>query len=834
MPDHQPSERVWDVMGIADRIQEVVTGLASGEIRTALISGPPGSGKTWLARSIAATFVQSGGMAFRGVGDEGEATRRLYAFQRARAETDGSFLPISPQRSFAIEASKVSSGILRSHEALEALSAAVTLRRRTLFLSEAEQSILSELAEQAADKPLLIVADNLHWWDETSLGLLRTMLASDLSKAYPFVRDIRLLAISTDETYQKPIWREAYEERLLPLMQYKVQTRYLTDIELGTVSSAIGLPPQLDVADRSLIFDVSGGHLTIVAEASRYLSDHGGQLEALPADDKDRFIEDLFLERLRKIGPQKGLAERLLGAAAIVGNVAFRDELHCLLKDERDDILPAIDACRKLGFVEEKDDRIEFRHEFIRRFFSNRLGSQEGQLRSVFSECLRVLTPWDYARRAGNLLRGRDAKRAADIFVAAALANLRAGLPKKDMLDGDALELIRASGHEELLDDFEAAYRALAAGENEKVASIVESMGPAYPTIILAEMEFLRSLSELHSRSNRRRKALIGRLRSWQEHIQHEFEQGLRLMLVLRSALVLEADKSEARDLDAELVRRLSERIYFDKTAEAKIHAIGRSAESLFLPDIAIRRVERAERYHRPSAGSPPAEPAEYFRCLSNLTALSISNGDYERAAALAQQGIELADRFDGAVFPRRDLIHTMDVMARFRAGKLTASSAIEEQHDIIERYGVRSDRYYPCNHLGVYLCLGDRLDEAKTLFQELRDELLAIGDPEPNPLYFVSANFCSARFLSGEDPGQIQTEWDALTDLVRQNPYETSALLQRRHQIIADFLRQPTSMSPAEWDSLPIVTESRPLHPVWAEIGRGFRMPDVQFWSMY
>jgi hypothetical protein len=55
-----------------------------------------------------------------------------------------------------------------------------------------------------------------------------------------------------------------------------------------------------------------------------------------------------------------------------------------------------------------------------------------------------------------------------------------------------------------------------------------------------------------------------------------------------------------------------------------------------------------------------------------------------------------------------------------------------------------------------------------------------------------------------------------------------------RRHKLIAAALEQNLRMSPAEWDEYPLIAETRPLHRIWPEIGRGFRMPDVQFWSMY
>ena len=837
MPPHQPDIRLWDVLGLTNQIRELLDGLLSGAIKTALVSGPPGSGKTWIARSIAASFVENGGAAFRGVGDDGEASRRLYALQRAQAETTGYFKPAATAgKALANVATKIATGgMLDAQGVFEAFDAEAARRKRSsLFLAEDEQSILADFSKDAGTRPVLLVADNLHWWDRDSLNLLRTMLLGKIRKAYPFLSSLRVVAVTTDETYQRPIWQETYESHIIPLFKHRVVTKYVNRQQLNSVADAIGLPDTVSPADREFIFDISGGHLTILTGACKYLAQQDSDLETLQQKDGDRFVEDLFLERLRRIGTLREIAEDLLNAAAIIGGTVPHDELQCVLKNEYNQVRAAIEVCRKLEFIDEADDRIEFRHHYIKRFFSSRLGSREVSLRLVFSECLQTLTPGDYLRRADNFLRAKEPKRAADLYVAAATANIRNGREADYLIDPNGQELLGSTGYVALLDALTEAYGCIADGRNEDASRVIEGLAPAYPPIILAEIEYLRSLADLHSRSGRRRHQLIARLDGWADHIHVEFEQGLRLSLVLRSALVLEVDKTRARNVESDLIHQLSERIYFDKSAESRIHALSRSAESLYLPDIALRRVDNAERYHRPVNGQLPSEPAEYFRCLNNLTALCISNGEYERAIKVAKQAIALADQFEAVVFPRRDMIHTLDIMARFRQGLLNASEAIELQTQAIELHGVESDPYYPQNHLGVYHCLSGRTDTGVAIFEKLRASLLYIDDPEPNVLYFISSNLCGARYLLGKSAEECILIWNDLENLVNRIAYETRILLQRRHQIMNRIFEAKLSLSPADWDQYPLRAEDRPLHPCWEEVGRGFRMPDIQFWSMY
>ena len=58
---------------------------------------------------------------------------------------------------------------------VQALASARSADRkgRMLLLSDAEQEILVELRKVAKRPPLLLIADNLHWWDARSPGAAR-------------------------------------------------------------------------------------------------------------------------------------------------------------------------------------------------------------------------------------------------------------------------------------------------------------------------------------------------------------------------------------------------------------------------------------------------------------------------------------------------------------------------------------------------------------------------------------------------------------------------------------------------------------------------------------
>ncbi|UJB65209.1 AAA family ATPase [Acidovorax sp. YS12] len=836
MNEYEPSPQIWDAMGLTDEIHKITNGLLSGSTQSALISGPPGSGKTWLAKSIGAIFLKYGGYVIRGVSGPGEMGRELYAWKKAQAQESDHFPSIEAVIKAVVNISVkfMSHGVLDAQDLHKLYDVGKRRSQQGVaFLYDEEVSLLTVFNQQARGRPVLMIADDIEWWDGRSLSILAMILKKEIEGTFPFVSNFYLLAVTTDGALPRPIWEDGRFNDVLPAFHHRIRTKYLEKNKFNEIAETLGLPQAIGEDDRRIIFEMSGGNLSILGEACHFLSKNGGDLSSIEKSDKTNFFGNLLMARLKKTGGNREAIEALLQAVTIIGTIAIRDEISCLLND-RVQIGNAIKLCSELNFINCNGNLIEFRDDATRNVFHDKLGIHESTLRIAFAECLRKLTPGDYVRRSANLFRAGECRQAADLLVAAAAADFRRGNQSSSYASAESAVLIETGGCARLIDELSRAYHSLALGDNENTLRIVNSLGAVHSKIISAEILYVKSLAELNSRSEKLRKKLIRELQLSAKHIDIEFEQGLRLQSVLRSALVLERDKGPAYTLDHELREKLSNRLDYDKSAEYSIYVLERSAESLNMPDVALQRVMDAERFHRPEDGCDPLEPSEYFRCLNNLAALFISTGDYFKAINASEKAIALADRYSGVTFPRKDMVHTLNVMARYRVGVVSASEAEGLQRAVVECFGISSDPYYTKNHLGVYLCLDGRLAEGIEIFKELEKELINIVDPEPNPLYFVCSNLCSAKYLLGAPASECLAKWDNLSQLVDKNPYETKELLRTRHDVLRQVFEKDIRMSPVEWDRYPLENKPREPSAIWPEIGRGFRMPDVQFWSMY
>src|SRR5580698_1690777 len=151
-----------------------------------LIEGPPGVGKSWLAKGIGALWERSGGATVVIEGDPLRTDVSLYPFSFAMvglAKGWGSVVPAIANVAKAGEVLLGTAGLITN--TVELLDSVRRRRRgsRAVLLDDQEQQILHELGSLARKRPLLLIADNLHWWDEASLALLAQLRAPRMVEA---------------------------------------------------------------------------------------------------------------------------------------------------------------------------------------------------------------------------------------------------------------------------------------------------------------------------------------------------------------------------------------------------------------------------------------------------------------------------------------------------------------------------------------------------------------------------------------------------------------------------------------------------------------------------
>ena len=249
-----------------------------GEPRLVLCGGEPGIGKTRLASELAE--VASAGLGAR--------------VAWARASEDRGAPPYWLWRQALPSCEVLSAPGVDGDELWRAGG------RFALF-----DAVTRQLLEAAADDPVLLVLDDVHWADQPSLLLLRH-LARELRQA----RLLVMAAYRTTRTDTAAGWPAV----LADLIREPITER----VELGGLSAADTTRCAAAVADRPLpdavagkLHRLTGGNPFFVREVARSLAASPGAGMAVPGS-----VIDVITDRVGRLSP---LTRRLLAAAAVLG-----------------------------------------------------------------------------------------------------------------------------------------------------------------------------------------------------------------------------------------------------------------------------------------------------------------------------------------------------------------------------------------------------------------------------------------------------------------------------------------------------------------------------------
>jgi DNA-binding SARP family transcriptional activator len=416
------------------RLEELLASAARGDTRAALVVGEPGIGKSALLDELGRRAAAGGWRVLVGRCSDDDGAPPLWPWREALP----ALLPLlppgapSPADRAALEpllgAARTEAVTVPAQggRAPAAQPAGEAARSARFVTWEAVARVLSAAC---ATQPVLLVLDDLHWADASSLRLLRHVLQT--------VRTARLAVVVTRRAHPEPSGALAdVGEALARLSAERLELGGLDQAQttaLATAASGRAPEPLTALA----VHDRSEGNPFFVIELARLLT------SPARAEDVPAAVSDVVRRRVQRL---PDATQELLRWAAVVGRSFPVDVVAAVAGRDEEGVLDDLDPAIAAGVLLPDGVDLRFSHALVRdAIHGSLLPARLARRHAAVAERLEGLPGADSVRRRSEAARhwlAAGPARAGRAWRAAAVA---AQLAMSVYAHEEAVELLRAA-----------------------------------------------------------------------------------------------------------------------------------------------------------------------------------------------------------------------------------------------------------------------------------------------------------------------------------------------------------------------------------------------------
>ena len=308
-----------------EQIQSALATATTGDRRLVLIAGEPGIGKSALAARIAQEARASRGSVLYGRCDED--VRVPYqpfvdALERLIELAPDSMLDSVGTRKLA-ELTRLIPSLHDRRSDLPEPQPSDPETERYLLMN----AVVAAVTAAAAESPVVIVLDDVHWADQSTLLLLRHLIANSAN--------LRLLVVAT---YRDSEVDDALGKLLSALRREAgVERVVLAGLAEGELSELTGADADVVRA----VYRESDGNPFFATELVRHLAESGN-------DDLPSSIREVVVQRVARLGDDSAAA---LAVAAVIGQEFELDLLAAASSQSPDDLLAIVERAEAASVV---------------------------------------------------------------------------------------------------------------------------------------------------------------------------------------------------------------------------------------------------------------------------------------------------------------------------------------------------------------------------------------------------------------------------------------------------------------------------------------------------
>jgi hypothetical protein len=821
------------LLGHADVIEQLTRHLETTTAVPVRLTGQAGSGKSYIARQVAKAWRANGGRCVVAVGDDAHSWRQLYPLLSglARKHRDWISVATTGTRSAVGVADTVAgtAGVGTTIFDLIAGTIHQPIEHVLRPYDRRERDVILDLRRIARRHPVLLIADNTHWWDANSLRLLADICSAELREQINQLRSVSVLLIDTEEE-QQVVSPKAFDSLVSSCPTRTVKISRCNRDKFAGVLAGFGLSQALPEDVETELFDVTGGHLKLAEQIVAYIQDAASDATSPKIDD--RYLSHLISERLASVGKSSPAVSDVLMSAALLGLSCAEQDLSCLVDLARPNLRAVIRRAEDIGFVERVGEQISFSHEVIRSTILELHSETEVEARySKLARCLSILRPGDYDARARASLSAGDMDAAREMVALAGVAQIRRGVDVSQVIQSMPAQLSDDAEMRVYLEAIAIGYEAVAAGRFTAATPKLQTPISRETQLMAAERNYVAAICALGRQTRSGAKSIAVTLASWAQVVEREVELGVRFLVLLQQAQVFYEGFEDARATETDIEQRLTDRTSYDIDAATTVHIQNRRAASIMVPEIAEHRIGAAVNYFRRGTGEPSRDALELYRSLTNLSAIEIrldKNGQAYKHAREAEQ-LAIGSLETGH---RLDVLANNLVLAGLRTNAISLPDAIDHQSLLSDDTKFTEDNFLQRCNLAAYQLLASRDDEAATELASLKARVDDSGIDESYLVYYWSALSVAAAALRG-DLSEAMSIHSGMERFVANLRWPCASYVRRRHEVLARMIPTLTgATSRTAMDRLLLDGQPAQIGPAWPYYGRFIPCCELSFWS--
>lgn len=809
------------------RFMEMIIDMIHEGERHILIDGKSGSGKSFTIKQLQKELNKEKYQTIIFDGDYQYDDREYHPFRKALfSDSDSSKEIIIGGVAEATKeipvAGNIISFIIKSFSTKKIVS-------NNMLLNGEEQNILSKLRQILKKPNIVLVFDNIHWWDRRSLQLLKLLLNN---KQILNLDKLNKFTIIFSITSNQPAIHGDLVNSILNETKYrKIPFPVISLLEFKDTLLNKTLQ-SFSSAQINLLYNLVNGHLQVFFEAINEITNNNFDFNATYESNK-QYLSIVLEERLKEFGADSTQILTTLEYASIMGITFSVYELKNIMQSAENELRTIINKTSNLAILEETDniDYIKFAHDIIREIFKNKVEKQHTEYYSSLAMCIKEIKPDQYLRRARYFIKCKLMEDAIILYILEIIKQIRLygkALPTVY----DEIKPLFNSLQKEYIELMQESYDLYSQKKYKDASSKLSLILDVYPIELLAERDILKLRCYSKTMASTEIQKFINKYNDARKKVTYNNEKDIweRFSQVLMIAFAHLGNIEVAKEIESEILRSLSERLNYDDTATKRMYIIKRVANSIHNIEISSVFVKDAFGYFGSSTFGI-RDIKQYYISLVNFSTILINQGEFGEAYNKIIDGFNIENNNQDIKFPRIQLLRNNYIISGYLAGKLTEDECILLYEEMLSDIpNIISERLFYKSNLSIFWALKDNPQKAFNILQEEADLHYRAEEKEGLYQYRVITNTSIYLYMLGNVDIAIQ-QLNSIHNLTRR--LINGSYFSKKNEILIQLMEQNISANGKKWLNLPFSIQQSFQGQAWKYFGLGYAFMAVCNWDM-